>query len=45
MLDLYARAFEGQSLGEAEFVICADEKTSIRLVAVDTRRGHRVSHG
>ena len=30
VLDLYARAFEGQSLGEAEFVICADEKTSIQ---------------
>ena len=29
-LDLYARSFEGQVLGDNEFVICADEKTSIR---------------
>jgi DDE superfamily endonuclease len=30
-LDLYARMFEGQRLGEREFVICADEKTSIQV--------------
>jgi hypothetical protein len=29
-LDLYARVFEGQALGDNEFVICADEKTSIQ---------------
>jgi len=29
-LDLYARVFEGKALGEGEFVICADEKTSIQ---------------
>ena len=29
-LDLYAGVFEGQSLGAGEFVICADEKTSIQ---------------
>jgi hypothetical protein len=30
VLDLYARCFEGQVLGDNEFVICADEKTSIQ---------------
>ena len=30
MLDLYARVFEGQALGHNEFVVCADEKTSIQ---------------
>ena len=30
VLDLYARYFEGQALGDKEFVICADEKTSIQ---------------
>lgn len=29
-LDLYARIFDGEALGENEFVICADEKTSIQ---------------
>jgi hypothetical protein len=29
-LDLYARAFEGDALGADEFVICADEKTSVQ---------------
>ena len=29
-LDLYARVFDGRSLTENEFVICADEKTSIQ---------------
>ncbi len=29
-LDLYARIFEGRSLTKREFVICADEKTSIQ---------------
>jgi hypothetical protein len=30
VLDLYARVFDGQQLGDGEFVICADEKTSIQ---------------
>jgi DDE superfamily endonuclease len=30
-LDLYARAFEGKALEATEFVICADEKTSIQV--------------
>lgn len=30
VLDLYARVFEGQALSEKEFVISADEKTSIQ---------------
>ena len=30
VLDLYARCFEGQALGEKELVICADEKTSVQ---------------
>jgi transposase len=30
VLDLYARLFEGRPLGWREFVICADEKTSIQ---------------
>ncbi len=30
VLDLYAGVFQGQRLGEKEFVICADEKTSIQ---------------
>jgi len=30
VLDLYARVFEGQALGEGEFVISADEKTSVQ---------------
>jgi transposase len=30
VLDLYARVFEGQPLGGNEFVICADEKTSVQ---------------
>jgi DDE superfamily endonuclease len=29
-LDLYARVFEGEPLGDGEFVICADEKNSIQ---------------
>lgn len=29
-LDLYAGTFEGQALGAREFVLCADEKTSIQ---------------
>ena len=30
VLDLYARMFEGRPLGKSEFVVCADEKTSIQ---------------
>jgi hypothetical protein len=30
VLDLYARIFEGKPLGRREFVICADEKSSIQ---------------
>ncbi len=30
VLDLYASCFEDQALGDNEFVICADEKTSIQ---------------
>jgi len=30
VLDLYARIFDGKPLGENEFVVCADEKTSIQ---------------
>jgi hypothetical protein len=30
VLDLYHRRFEGEALGEGDFVVCADEKTSIQ---------------
>jgi hypothetical protein len=30
VLDLYARRWEGEPLGERDFVLCADEKTSIQ---------------
>ena len=30
VLDLYARTWQGEPLGEREFVVCADEKTSIQ---------------
>lgn len=30
VLDLYAREWEGEPLGEDEYVVCADEKTSIQ---------------
>ena len=30
MLDLYQRRFEGRQLGPDEYVLCADEKTSIQ---------------
>lgn len=29
-MDLYARVFEGKALGDDEYVVCADEKTSIQ---------------
>jgi transposase len=30
VLDLYARSYDGQPLGNGDFVLCADEKTSIQ---------------
>jgi transposase len=33
VLDLYQRRFAGETLGEKDFVICADEKTSIQARA------------
>ena len=30
VLDLYHRRFEGEALGDGDFVVCADEKTSIQ---------------
>jgi hypothetical protein len=33
VLDLYAREWEGQPLGRRDFVVCADEKTSIQARA------------
>jgi hypothetical protein len=33
VLDLYARTWEGEPLGEDDFVLCADEKTSIQARA------------
>jgi hypothetical protein len=30
VLDLYARAFDGQPLGPGDYVVCADEKTSVQ---------------
>jgi hypothetical protein len=30
VLDLHARVFEGEPLGANEFVVCADEKTSVQ---------------
>ena len=30
VLDLYQRRFEGEALGRGDFVVCADEKTSIQ---------------
>jgi len=44
-LDLYARSFEGQVLGDNEFVICADEKRASRPAAAATRRCHRAGPG
>lgn len=40
-LDLYAGVFEGEALGPNEFVVCADEKTSIRPAAAATRHFRR----
>ncbi len=51
VLDLYARIFDGQPLGENEYVISADEKTSIQArcrchptLAPGVSRGMRVNH-
>src|SRR6266545_1990710 len=30
VLDLYAGSYQGEPLGEGDFVLCADEKTSIQ---------------
>ncbi|MFF4602556.1 IS630 family transposase [Streptomyces sp. NPDC001339] len=51
VLDLYARAWQGRALGEDEYVISADEKTSIQArcrchptLAPGKARAMRVSH-
>ena len=51
VLDLYQRSFEGTPLGPHEYVLCADEKTSIqarerihRTVAAGLRRPALVEH-
>jgi transposase len=51
VLDLYARVFDGQPLREDEYVICADEKTSIQArcrchptLPPGTARTMRVNH-
>lgn len=51
VLDLYARHWEGQPLGAGDFVLCADEKTSIQArrrchptVAARPGRAMRVEH-
>ena len=51
VLDLYARAWEGKALGKRDFVISADEKTSIQArqrchatLAPTSRRDMRVEH-
>jgi hypothetical protein len=51
VLDLYARAWEGQKLGKRDFVISADEKTSIQArirchptLAPASTRDMRVEH-
>jgi hypothetical protein len=36
VLDLYAGSWDGQPLGLGDFVVCADEKTSIQPVAAAT---------
>lgn len=30
VLDLYQRRFEGEALGQGDFIVCADEKTSVQ---------------
>ncbi len=51
VLDLYARSWDGQPLGDDEYVLCADEKTSIQArcrchptVPPGTARTMRVEH-
>jgi transposase len=51
VLDLYARTWDGQPLGEDEYVICADEKTSIQArcrchptLAPGVSRTMRINH-
>ncbi len=52
VLDLYQRRFEGEPLGERDFVVCADEKTSIQArirehptVPTAPTQAMRVEHG
>jgi hypothetical protein len=42
VLDLYARTYQGAALGQDEYVVPADEKTSIQ--APGQARAMRVSH-
>ena len=51
VLDLYARTWEGAPLGDEDFVLCADEKTSIQArdrrhatLPAQSGRGMRVEH-
>jgi hypothetical protein len=51
VLDLYARRYQGQKLGLGEYVLCADEKTSIQArirchpsLAASPGRPVRVEH-
>lgn len=51
MLDLYARTWQGEQLGDDEYVISADEKTSIQArcrcqptLAPGKARAMRVNH-
>jgi len=51
VLDLYARTWEGAPLGDEDFVLCADEKTSIQArdrrhatLPAQPGRGMRVEH-
>jgi hypothetical protein len=30
VLDLYARVFDGKPLGQGDYVLCSDEKTSVQ---------------
>jgi hypothetical protein len=41
VLDLYARRFQGRRLEPGEFVVSADEKTSIQARVAATRRCRR----
>ena len=45
VLDLYAGSWQGEPLGEGEFVVCADEKTSIQAGAAATPPCRRARPG